>query len=878
MAEQKKHPQSELTESRFSFWLPWLVIGAVWLWFCGPMMCGLTVVGFRDSAYLYFPMFEAIDAAWAQGKVPLWNPFCNFGMPLVADGTSSVFYPGKVIFAARFLSYPSRYGIYLGLHVLLSAVSTYWLARAMRCRRSGATIAAIAFAFGAPVVFQTTNVIYLVSASWLPIAVLGVWRFLNTQQIVWSLLSAVACAMMILGGDPQMVYHAGLIAAASIACSGFSVAIGMIARRPDAKQNLRNFGRQIVCLLSMVVATTLMAAVQLWPTAQLAARSERAEQNHAVNLYSTFQQDETGQTRPFEQLLKNSDVIVGQYQFSLPPWSLIEMVAPNVSGKPFPVNARWADCLAASDRMWYPSLYIGLVTLLLALGQIRLWGRNKINVWVSWILLVFLLGSFGWYGLMWIWHELDGVPPSDDQWAAPVGGIYWLMSVLLPKFFVFRYPAKLFVVASLAFCLLAGRGVGTGRWLERLNTKSIVVTFVAITAIGWFLVSGVETIKTLPGKSVNTTTMFGPFQTNEAIALVYFSLAHLFVLSGVIWLVCRVGRAGFLIPRSRSSTRTKQRTARKESDIAAWCLVALTAFDLVVANRWLLAEIPATVYEKEFSLASELILLSDEDNETGERKKTLFALEYMPLEFATESSQNRLAEIADWQRQALQARHHLNHKTRLVGSFHSIWPQSYQRFIDGYLTDLRSAFRSGKDWNSDPSFLLDEYGEEIPTLHAIEGERGDLRVASLDVSVDSAMQTGLVNLLVIENPNVTVEDEFLDWNETQFLLLTHRPLGDEWLELPVLFDDGWQVTARFTSASPDSDFAPVPVKASRRDLIQIQLPNKAGRFEVSLVYRPAWFWWTMVISGCSWLVVVSWSFILMTTRRSHALRALRNSS
>ena len=71
MAEQKNHPQSELSESRFSFWLPWLVIGGVWLWFCGPMMCGQTVVGFRDSAYLYFPMFEAIDTAWAEGKSSL---------------------------------------------------------------------------------------------------------------------------------------------------------------------------------------------------------------------------------------------------------------------------------------------------------------------------------------------------------------------------------------------------------------------------------------------------------------------------------------------------------------------------------------------------------------------------------------------------------------------------------------------------------------------------------------------------------------------------------------------------------------------------------------------------------------------------------------
>ena len=280
MAEQTKQSRSKpATRFKLRCWLPWLVIGFVWLWFCGPMMCGQTVVGFRDSAYLYFPMFEAIDTAWAQGKVPLWNPFCNFGMPLVADGTSSVFYPGKAIFAARFLNYPCRYGIYIGLHVLLAAASTYWLARTMRCRRSGATIAAIAFAFGAPVVFQATNVIYLVSAAWLPIAVLGVWRFLNTQHIAWSLLAAVACAMMILGGDPQMVYHAGLIAAASIVCSGFSVAISLFKlgsnKTRTIKQHLPTFIRQIMCLLVMVVATSLMAAIQLWPRSTGRAKRTR---------------------------------------------------------------------------------------------------------------------------------------------------------------------------------------------------------------------------------------------------------------------------------------------------------------------------------------------------------------------------------------------------------------------------------------------------------------------------------------------------------------------------------------------------------------------------------------------------------------------------
>ena len=813
-------------------------------------MWGQTVVGFRDSANLYFPMFEAIDTAWAQGKVPLWNPFCNFGMPLVADGTSSVFYPGKAIFAARSLNYPCRYGIYIGLHVLLAAVSTYWLARTMRCQRSGATIAAIAFAFGAPVVFQATNVIYLVSAAWLPIAVLGVWRFMNTQQIAWSLLAAVACVMMILGGDPQMVYHAGLIAAASIACSGFSIAINLFKRCPNktqtTKQHLQNFRRQIVCLLIMVVATSLMAAIQLWPTAQLAARSERAEQNHAVNLYSTFQQDNENQTKSFETLLTHSDVIVGQYEFSLPPWSLIEMASPNISGKPFPTNARWTDCLSAGDRMWFPSLYIGLTTLLLALGQIRFWGRNKINVWLSCILLVFLLGSFGWYGLMWLWHELDGVPMGEGQWAAPVGGVYWLMSVLLPKYFAFRYPAKLFVVASLAFCVLAGRAFGQGNWLGRLNVKSTVVIFIALASIGCFLIWGMSAIKQLPGNSINAMTMFGPFQTNEAIAQVYYSLGHLFVLSSLIWLVCRL----------KSPKHTQPR-----NEIAAWCLVCLTVFDLGIANRWVLAEIPASVCQKEMVLADELVSLGGESDDNLPHSKKLFASGYLPLEFETNVSQNRLAEIADWQRQTLQAKYHLNQKVRLIGSFHSIWPRAYQQFNEAYLADLKTAFWSGRGWESDPAFLLDEYGEEIETLRAIEGERDNLRLTNLNVSVDSALQAGLMTMLVIENPNVTIESEFFDWNETRFQLLAHRSLRDQWLELPVLFDDGWQVHVRFVSGTAGSSFESVPFKASRRDLLQIQLPDRAGRFEVELDYRPGWFWPGSIVSLVSWVLVVGWMLI-----------------
>ena len=154
----------------------------------------------------------------------------------------------------------------------------------------------------------------------------------------------------------------------------------------------------------------------------------------------------------------------------------------------------------------------------------------------------------------------------------------------------------------------------------------------------------------------------------------------------------------------------------------------------------------------------------------------------------------------------------------------------------------------------------------METLHAIQGERDDLRMTDLSLSVDAALHAGQTTLLVFENPDVTIENEHWDWNETRFQLLVHRRLADEWMELPVLFDDGWQVQIRFVDRLPDSDFNSVPVKASDRDLLQVQLPDLAGRYEVKLDYRPTWFWWAASVSVISWIVAVGWMLVSFSRR------------
>lgn len=60
---------------------------------------------YRDAAHFYYPLFEFTQQEWAAGRVPLWNPYDDAGQPLFANPTSSVLYPGKLLFLLP-LSFP----------------------------------------------------------------------------------------------------------------------------------------------------------------------------------------------------------------------------------------------------------------------------------------------------------------------------------------------------------------------------------------------------------------------------------------------------------------------------------------------------------------------------------------------------------------------------------------------------------------------------------------------------------------------------------------------------------------------------------------------------------------------------------------------------
>jgi hypothetical protein len=136
--------------------------------------------------------------------------------------------------------------------------------RSWRVSWVGSGLAALTYGFGAPILFQYCNVIYLVGAAWLPLGFLAVERWLR-QGSHWALLGlAVILAMQTLGGDPETAYLLGLCG------GGFAVELSWSRERgrPARQEQRKPAGRRFAVRWRPTLLAAL--ALVLWVAGTLA--------------------------------------------------------------------------------------------------------------------------------------------------------------------------------------------------------------------------------------------------------------------------------------------------------------------------------------------------------------------------------------------------------------------------------------------------------------------------------------------------------------------------------------------------------------------------------------------------------------------------------
>ena len=177
----------------------------------GAALFGGEQFAYRDAAHFYYPLYKVTQDEWSAGRVPLWNPWENGGMPLLATPTVAALYPGKLLYAALPYAWGAR--LYIVGHVLLAVAAMYALMRHWGVGRAGSAVAGLGYGFGMPVLFQYCNVIFLVGAAWMPLGLRAADRLVRGGRR-WAIVElAAVLAMMVLGGDPQAAYVTGLLSA-----------------------------------------------------------------------------------------------------------------------------------------------------------------------------------------------------------------------------------------------------------------------------------------------------------------------------------------------------------------------------------------------------------------------------------------------------------------------------------------------------------------------------------------------------------------------------------------------------------------------------------------------------------------------------------------
>lgn len=660
-----------------------VAIAGLFIWFFGPALTGANSFAFRDAAHFYYPLFEFVRDEWAAGRIPLWNPYENAGVPLLASGTASVFYPGKLLFVLP-LSYTLLYNAYVVLHVLLAAGTAFRLARAWGCSVEAAGLCGLSYAFGGSVLTQHANVVYLVGAAWLPLALLAGDRLLATRRIGYALALGAVLAMMVLAGDPQLAYHAGLAIAGYAALQWWDERTAR--RAPAANPGREQLSRWRKLLLSRpaglaiaALAAATLAAVQILPTAEFVRLSGRTAYTLPRSVYGLpgyWMGTANRQPGWYTGLLGHAEMdapaTLAAYDFSLSPWRVAEFAYPNISGRQYPVHRRWLSALPAEGRVWTPTLYMGLLPIVFGLAAWRVRSGDVRVRWISWLVLLALCASLGRFGLGWLAREMIGWGNrlfgngAGEPITLPIGdgfgGLYWLLNLLLPAHASFRYPAKLMVVCSLGLSLLAAhhwdRLIGrdaqqTAIWLRRIGIGSVLAAVALLLA--WPVWNRWLT-------AVPADPLFGPLDRAGAAQDLIGSLVHAAVVSGLgAWLVRAVVSGRLSVVGT---------TDRGRRGWAIYALLGLTAIELGIANGWIVQYAPAAHW-RGASRAAEIARSAKQQldrREVDQRLRIYRARPWLPTEWRTASSPQRLQQAVAWDRDTLFPKYNLREG---IGIFHT---------------------------------------------------------------------------------------------------------------------------------------------------------------------------------------------------------------
>ena len=354
-------------------------------------LLGAAVVGFYWKAFTLqgtfflqdvmvqnYPFRDFFARALADGELPLWCPFINFGFPLFAEGQAGPLYPFNLV-AALLLPTFAALNYNLIAHVWLAAAGTYWFLRLHGCRQAAAIAGGLIFGCSGFFVVRAMSFNYVDACSWMPVLFALVEAAVQRRRSMYLVLGAGVVGLQFLAGHPQATTYA--IGAALL----YGAYRGLVAR----------CGRLYWgTLVGMPILGAALAAVQLVPTMELVSLSGRGK---GVGLDAFL-------------------------SMSLPPERLITFLLPNFFGNSS-TGSYWGQ-----ENGFFIQLcgYVGVLPLLLSAIAWRARTDSHAGFFVALAGLALLLVLGRYTALFQFLYQVPGL----DYFRIPTRFLQWLAFAL----------------------------------------------------------------------------------------------------------------------------------------------------------------------------------------------------------------------------------------------------------------------------------------------------------------------------------------------------------------------------------------------------------------------------------------------------------------
>jgi hypothetical protein len=667
---------------------------------------------FQDAGHYYYPLLLRVQQEWEAGRWPLWAPEASAGTPLLGNPTAAVLYPGKLVFFL--LPFPWAVRVYVIGHVALGFGAMGALLRGWRVSATGSVLGALAYAFGVPVLSQTSNMIFLVGAAWAPLGFLAADRWVRCRRRVALPGLALVLALQVLGGDPEAAYvtlacaagyAAGLAAArpsSAVGCwlrrvgmglivgslgllglswwsaraihlmevgapgrpppwtppkealivAAWGVGAAVVARRARRGRDARGLAAMIGGLIGAAALALAVTGVQLLPILEYTGMSFRAAESQGFH-----------------------DI----YPYSAHPLQFLDAIWPNVFGTLEGGYRSWLNALPPKpdSRLWMPSVYLGGLTVVLATVAAGFRGGPPWRVWLSVVAVVSSLAALGYYGSPLLWGRcvlggdsaLGPIEPAftwkirtDGYLRDGDGSVYWLLAAALPGFRSFRYPPKLLVFWALAVSALAGVGwdrlvTGRTRRAQAVAGCLLAACLIALAA-SWL---GAGPLRAwFEGLAKTLRSSDEPLDVARALADIRAALGH-----GAVVAAFSLGLAGL---------------AARRPALAGVIAVGGLALDLCLANAYHVVTVPQSAFEGT-PRALEVIREAEREKPAPGPFRVQRVGRWWPRRWSASGSPRRFEEIARWERHSLRPHYGLPLGVRSTFYFDTIEPLDYGLFF-----------------------------------------------------------------------------------------------------------------------------------------------------------------------------------------------------